>query len=1110
MAVDAARAKTLFLAASDQADPAERAAYLERECGGDAELRARVEALLRANDAAPLPVPEPKQTIGPSVPDARAELPTDDRPGKDERVGAVIAGKYKLLEEIGEGGMGTVYMAQQTEPVRRAVAVKVIKAGMDSKAVLARFEAERQALALMDHPNIAKVLDAGATDSGRPYFVMELVKGVPVTEFCDKNRMPADQRLKLFIDVCHAIQHAHHKGVIHRDIKPSNVMVTLHDGVPVVKVIDFGVAKATVQKLTERTLFTAYGQMVGTPAYMSPEQAEMSGLDIDTRSDIYSLGVLLYELLTGTTPLESKRLREAGYAEMQRLIREEEPPRPSTRLSSLGDSATVLAGNRGMDVKQLARLLAADLDWIVMKALEKDRSRRYDTPGSFAADIERYLHREPIAARPPSRTYKLKKFAQRNRASVLTAAAVAAALVLGTAVASWQAVMATQANAAALLALDEKEKARAAEASERERATANERKAFEAAAAEKQAKVTAESVLIRGWLRSLRGWFGLVEFPEIDSLMEVARFDSAPVRLSFIDVGLGSPLTAEKLCRSTEASVRAAVGLDAGRRADLRKLLLAGFWDRRAHPRVHLARAMLLVELGETDAQLLEEVPELLLERITDRREVHELRTMAASVMSDLAWTLSPKQAGSVAASILTHLDRVDETKDGNSGTLLGGVYAGLASKLERAKAIEQTWKVAMLFERKVKKGTWDAPLWANALVNLVNKPDAAKPSDAITTAASQVRDLLSGTPRGAPLETLIYAMDALAAKLPPADAARLAAQAMTKYLDGFTGDRTGIVTGYLEHFDVLFPYLEPAGAKEAAVKAKEHLAGSRGHNRDLLARMIGDLATKLDPDEAATFTAPIAAQLLKDFGEPTGIVLELKVEALSSLLTTVPRPQAAAMIEAAVTTSLDSLAQSQTGFRNYAIVALRSLTDRLDPDQAFKVATRLRERLREGKLYSDRDAAFAPEALLCALAARMNAAAAKGLQLPMPRDVAPVAVDESQYIELFPPFRYPHNITGQDHVRWLDAYRPMLTKQDLIDLLKRPSCVGRARQVVVRELAKRTGQPFAGVWDVVEWARLHEPQLDLASPPRKQPDFRKLSAEVESKSSSGTGSGER
>src|SRR6266446_712398 len=327
--------------------PAERDRYLDEACKGDGEFRRRVEALLLAYEHAGDFL---QRAAGERPIKAAQAFPAGEKPG--DRIG-----HYKLLKQIGEGGCGVVYMAEQEAPVRRRVALKIIKPGMDTNNVMARFESERQALALMDHPNIAKVLDANATESGRPYFVMELVKGVPITEFCDKNHMPAEGRLKLFIDVCHAIQHAHHKGVIHRDIKPSNVMVTLHDGVPVVKVIDFGVAKATGQQLTEKTLFTAYGQMIGTPAYMSPEKAEMSGLDKDTRSDVYSLGVLLYELLTGTTPLETQRLRAAGYAEMQRLIREEEAPRPSTRLSSLGDCATILAGNRGLDVKRLVRLL---------------------------------------------------------------------------------------------------------------------------------------------------------------------------------------------------------------------------------------------------------------------------------------------------------------------------------------------------------------------------------------------------------------------------------------------------------------------------------------------------------------------------------------------------------------------------------------------------------------------------------------------------------------------------------------------------------------------------------------------------------------------------------
>jgi serine/threonine protein kinase len=432
---------SIFAAALEKTSAEERAAYLDKTCAGDEKLRRRVEILLRAHA-------EPDDILDPPP----AKLGTVNYVPLAESPGMVI-GPYKLLQQIGEGGFGVVYMAEQTHPVRRMVALKIIKPGMDTAQVIARFESERQALALMDHPNIARVFDAGATDSGRPYFVMELVKGVPITEFCDKNLLPTDARLRLFLDLCHAIQHAHHKGIIHRDIKPSNVMVTLHDGVPVVKVIDFGVAKAMGLRLTDRTLFTAYGQMIGTPAYMSPEQAEMSGLDIDTRSDVYALGVLLYELLTGTTPLEEQRLRQAAYVEMQRLIREEEAPRPSTRLSSLGGSATVLAGNRGLDVKRLMQLLAGDLDWLVMKALEKDRNRRYDTPGSFAEDIERYLHHEAILARPPSTAYKLKKFAQRNRAAAITTAVVAASLILGMILTTWQAIRATRAEGWATEAL---------------------------------------------------------------------------------------------------------------------------------------------------------------------------------------------------------------------------------------------------------------------------------------------------------------------------------------------------------------------------------------------------------------------------------------------------------------------------------------------------------------------------------------------------------------------------------------------------------------------------------------------------------------------------------
>jgi len=414
-------ARRVFMAVADL--PAvEQAEALARSCAGDEALRAEVNALLRAETQAGGFMADPTNDAAGDE-DAATATPR-------ESAGQQI-GRYKLLEQIGEGGFGTVWAAEQREPVKRRVALKIIKLGMDTRQVIARFEAERQALAMMDHPNIARVLDAGSTETGRPFFVMELVKGVPILEYCDHERLDTRTRLDLFTKVCRAIQHAHQKGIIHRDIKPSNVLITLHDGVPVPKVIDFGIAKATNQELTSKTIYTEHRQMIGTPAYMSPEQAEMSGLDIDTRSDIYSLGVLLYELLTGTTPFDSKSLLEAGFAEMMRIIREQEPLKPSTRLSSLGETGTRTAEQRRVDVHKLSMLLRGDLDWIVMKCLEKDRTRRYDTANGLAADIVRHLSDEPVLAGPPSTTYRLRKFVKRNRGQVVAAGMVAGALVSG-------------------------------------------------------------------------------------------------------------------------------------------------------------------------------------------------------------------------------------------------------------------------------------------------------------------------------------------------------------------------------------------------------------------------------------------------------------------------------------------------------------------------------------------------------------------------------------------------------------------------------------------------------------------------------------------------------
>ncbi len=455
--------EALFAAALER-PLVERAAYLDEACFGNPRLRRRLESLLAMHEHADALPPAPADVGQPA---GRIE-PVDESLGR-------MIGRYQLLEKLGEGGCGVVYVAEQTAPVRRRVALKLIKPGMDTQQVIARFEAERQALALMDHPNIAQVLDAGATEAGRPFFVMELVRGIKITEHCDRNKLATAERLELFIQVCQAVQHAHQKGIIHRDLKPSNVLVTLHDGVPVPKVIDFGIAKAvSQQRLTDKTIYTAFEQFLGTPAYMSPEQAEMSGLDVDTRSDIYSLGVLLYELLTGRTPFDARTLMEAGLDRMRQIICEQEPVRPSTRLSQTlaasgvgrvaprapghGESLSTSGAHGvtrptasaedefGASARRLLREIQGDLDWIVMKCLEKDRTRRYETANGLAMDLQRHLNNEPVLARPPSQTYRFQKLVRRNKSAFAAGLAVILALLLGLVASIWQAVRAVTAE----------------------------------------------------------------------------------------------------------------------------------------------------------------------------------------------------------------------------------------------------------------------------------------------------------------------------------------------------------------------------------------------------------------------------------------------------------------------------------------------------------------------------------------------------------------------------------------------------------------------------------------------------------------------------------------
>jgi len=437
-------ADTLFLQARELSDPAERADFLAEACRNDPALLAQLERLLADEQQAESFFAGVNTEADKETETLIADSPAADPPGEKE--GQWI-GRYRLLQQIGEGGFGSVWMAEQTEPVTRKVALKIIKAGMDTREVIARFEAERQALAMMDHPNIAKVLDAGATDTGRPFFVMELVKGMPVTDFCGQRQLDTRQRLELFGEICAAVSHAHQKGIIHRDLKPSNVLVTLHGEKAVPMVIDFGIAKATQGKLTDKTLFTRFNQLIGTPAYMSPEQVALSGLDIDTRSDIYSLGVLLYEMLAGCPPFDPKTLLSAGWDEMRRIIREVDPPRPSLRLSTAaGPESERIEERQGVQPRKLGRILKGELDWIVMKAIEKDRERRYASASALADDIRRYLANEAVHAAAPGAGYRFRKFARRNKVALGVAAVIMLTLMLATGVSTGWAIRATRAE----------------------------------------------------------------------------------------------------------------------------------------------------------------------------------------------------------------------------------------------------------------------------------------------------------------------------------------------------------------------------------------------------------------------------------------------------------------------------------------------------------------------------------------------------------------------------------------------------------------------------------------------------------------------------------------
>jgi serine/threonine protein kinase len=779
------RANDLFLSALEHVDEADRLAFLDKACGDDFALRRAVEEMLAAyakagsflarpaildqascgidagrNRAAGLPhtTNEPREQTQPPAQSA----PTADRSAPAEKSGSRV-GPYKLLQQIGEGGMGTVFMAEQTEPVRRLVALKVIKPGMNSHQVIARFEAERQALALMDHPNIAKVLDAGTTDAGHPFFVMELVKGVPITKYCDDRRLTPQQRLELFVPVCNAVQHAHQKGIIHRDLKPSNVLIAQYDGKPVPKVIDFGVAKATGQKLTDKTLFTDFGAVVGTLEYMSPEQAELNQLDIDTRSDIYSLGVMLYELLTGTTPLDRKRLRSAAILECLRLIREEEPPRPSTRLSTTEELPSI-AAMRSLEPKKLSGVVRGDLDWIVMKCLEKDRNRRYETANGLAADVQHYLADEPVEACPPSAIHRLRRFGRRNRAILGTAALVSGALVVGLVVALWQAI---EADTAAKNAQANESSALAAKASLDE---ANKE------LMKKQDEV--EATLARSLLRPLARQPGPLTELEVESLWELAGSPGETLWKRFLEQALQDPATTRSLKIRAEPALHAAVGLSPKKRLEVEQLLVERMLDPKVADAHRGDLALIAVALGDLTPLAQKQVIQALIETLATEIDRTTSRELTKGV-STLAAQLDSKEAERICAKAAALFYQGSTKKTDIAIDTMAECLSTLAVHMERREAVRLCSKAAA-FLTKTTFPTKTTPSNPGFLSSFSQSMVFLAPyieRDQVTQAGAAAAKSMTPFSRA---NKSIEAIVALAPRMEPTEAAHVWSQAAT------------------------------------------------------------------------------------------------------------------------------------------------------------------------------------------------------------------------------------------------------------------------------------------------------------------------------------------
>lgn len=858
--------------------PENRAEYLDQACGTDTAMRTEVESLLSSHEGA-------GRFLSGATVDIKSESAYSTLPqavknsvtaasGHEEHYGQMI-GRYKLLQVIGEGGFGTVWMAEQREPVKRRVALKIIKLGMDTKQVIARFEAERQALAVMEHPCIAKVLDAGSTDTGRPYFVMEYIRGVPILEYCRTEKLDTVARLVLFAQICQAIQHAHQKGIIHRDIKPGNVLVTMHDGVPVPKVIDFGIAKATSSELTSRTLFTEHRQLIGTPAYMSPEQAEMSGLDIDTRSDIYSLGVLLYELLTGTTPFGSEELMSEGFAEMMRIIREVEPPKPSTRLSTLGHASAQQTRNREQtDSRKLATMFEGDLDWIVMKCLEKDRTRRYESASSLAADIRRYLSDEPVSAGPPGAAYRLRKLYKRNRGLVLAAGAIAAVLVMGIAGTTIGLVHAINQRARADEAAAAAVEASQAESAARQRAQQNEMLArAEAERAEaarsREARARARAETISSFVTTA------LRFGDAQNRGELSDAGEKMTILAAMDMALADIRAGRfKDDPDTEAELLDTISQifrNNGRTAAAEALVVRCLELRRGlypgdHPDLAVALehvALVRDELGRT-----EEALPLLLEVVEMRRRLHTPgdSSLAGALQSLGMLRHRLGQLREADALCLEALERSREVHPGDHAEV--AICLNNLALVRRSagdyKGAEAFFSQALAMHRRLYTG--DHPEIASGLNNLAMvRSDMRRIDDAeeLLREALAMRERLYRGDNPSVALSLANLAALLTASDRPEDAEPLASRALEMNRRLFRGDHPALVQSLLSLGGVREKLSQPQAAEALLVEAVEMSRRLFPDGSLDLAYVLNNLATLRRNLERVEEAEPLMAEAL-------------------------------------------------------------------------------------------------------------------------------------------------------------------------------------------------------------------------------------------------------